>query len=437
MSNPGSPSASPSPESHAVLERPLVRALIEQGAQLGRVSYAQINAVLGDDAVDDEVVEALLEALENRSISIVEEDPADALIQSAPAKASSARAASPSSPRTTAKPGASPEGSPQEGRRPVAHEDLDAVLAAIDRMSTVPGVEMTSTVEEEAGDDEGSAVTDALKQYLDRMAQVPLLSAEEERDLALRLRRGGMDGEEARQRLVESNLRLVVFMARKYEGRTTLPILDLIQEGNIGLLRAVDRFDPVRGHRLSTYATWWIRQSINRAVAEQARSMKLSGQLAEAIQRLQRLRRELTQELRRPPSRAELAQAAGMTEVQVEEATRAAQTPLSLEAPMGEGENLELGESLADDGETPVSMLGRSELKRELEEVLETLGERERTVLEKRFGLGDFENTGAQTMDDVARDMGLSRERVRQIEIRALRKLRRRSSHLADDGDED
>lgn len=424
-----------------ITQRADVRALLDEGVALGRVSYNQILAALGEDAVDDEAVEQVLEAFESRRIHIVEDDElklaapttfgAKVGAKAAPAKASGASAKAPT-----------PEAAASEKPRK-AHADLDEVLAAIDRMSALPdALENIAAIEdnlsEEAGDEEGPAVADAMRQYLDRIASVPLLTEEEERELATKVRSLAWDADGARQKLVESNLRLVVFMARKYEERTTLPLLDIVQEATIGLLRAIDRFDPARGHRLATYATWWIRQSINRAIADQGRSMKLPAQLSEAIQKLQKLQRQLSQQHGRAPSRQELAEASGMSVLQVEEALRASMSMLSLEAPSGGDEDSELGESLHGlEGDEPASNLTRSELKREVEEVLESLSDRERLVLEKRFGMGDFQSSGPQTLEDIATQMNLSRERVRQLEIRALRKLRRRSGRLRDDEDED
>ncbi len=440
-----------------ILERTPIRALLDEGVTTGRVSYNQVLEALGEDAVDDEAVEEVLEAFESRRIQIVEDDElkrtlspfnaakAPTIADPKAAPASTSRASTP--PASTLE-GSTPEASeareaPEgaaQGRR--AHADLDEVLAAIDRMSALPDslhniASIEDNLSDEAADGEGPAVADAFKQYLDRVAETPLLSQGEERELAVKVRDKSWDADAARQKLVESNLRLVVFMSRKYEERTTLPILDIVQEATIGLLRAIDRFDPARGHRLATYATWWIRQSINRAIADQGRSMKLPAQLSQAIMKLQKLQRALSQEHGRSPSRQELATASGMSVLQVEEALRAAQSMLSLEAPVGGDEDFELGESLqGGEGNEPASNLTRSELKREVEEVLESLSERERLILEKRFGMGDFQSTGPQTLEDVAAQLNLSRERVRQLEIRALRKLRRRSGRLRDDDDD-
>jgi RNA polymerase primary sigma factor len=418
--------------SDSLLSQPRVHDLLEQGAREGRVSYGLINDVLGDLQIDEVDAEELFEALENRGIEIVEDE--------APSRAST----------TSATPGASATATPRPSTR---HRDLDEVLASIEGVIGPPasslatsgamiagesGAEPT-TVEDLDDDVSGAAVEDALTQYMTQMARVPLLTADEEKRLA-RIVRNGTPEEQAtaRQKLVESNLRLVVYIARRYAGRAALPLLDIVQEGNIGLMRAVDRFDPERGHRLSTYATWWIRQSINRAISAQARSIRLPAHLSDAIQKLYRLQRELAQNLGREPSRQELADASNMTVTQVDEALRAVAEPLSLETPVSDEDNTELGEFVSDpEADTPITALSRSELRTEISQTLSTLSERERAIIEQRFGIGEYESSGPRTLEDIATRMQLSRERVRQLEVRALRKMRRRTHGLAMDSDHD
>jgi RNA polymerase primary sigma factor len=418
--------------SDSLLSQPRVHDLLEQGAREGRVSYGLINDVLGDLQIDEVDAEELFEALENRGIEIVEDE--------VPTRASTAPATS----------GASATATPRPSTR---HRDLDEVLASIESVIGTPasslatsgamiagesGAEPT-TVEDLDDDESGAAVEDALTQYMTQMARVPLLTADEEKRLA-RIVRNGTPEEQAaaRQKLVESNLRLVVYIARRYAGRAALPLLDIVQEGNIGLMRAVDRFDPERGHRLSTYATWWIRQSINRAISAQARSIRLPAHLSDAIQKLYRLQRELAQNLGREPSRQELADASNMTVTQVDEALRAVAEPLSLETPVSDEDNTELGEFVSDpEADTPITALSRSELRTEISQTLSTLSDRERAIIEQRFGIGEYESSGPRTLEDIATRMQLSRERVRQLEVRALRKMRRRTHGLAMNSDQD
>ncbi|MDQ3815291.1 MAG: sigma-70 family RNA polymerase sigma factor [Armatimonadota bacterium] len=404
---------------------PRVQQLITQGARSGQLSYDHINDVLGDLHLDEAAVEALLEALENRGIAIVDE-PDVAVSGSVSAKVKSQTApAAPDLPTTI------------PSARQSRHSDLDDILASLNTLlSAAPADSATAqVVAQDAQEDEepGPAVEDAFKQWAHHMSHIPLLSADEEKRLA-RLARSGTPEEQvaARQKLVESNWRLVVHIARRYTGRSTLPLLDIVQEGIIGLMRAVERFDPCREQRLSTYATWWIRQSINRAIADQARSMRLPGHLYGVIQKLQRLQAQMAHSLGRQPSRQELAEAAGMTVSQVEEALRAAVQPLSLESPVGEEEEMELGELVsAPEDESPTAVFSRAELRDELERALQALSERERTIVMKRFGIGDYESGGPQTLEDIAVELKLSRERIRQMEIRALRKLRRRTRNTA------
>jgi RNA polymerase primary sigma factor len=418
--------------SDSLLSHPRVHDLLEQGAREGRVTYGLINDVLGDLQIDEVDAEELFEALENRGIEIVEDD--------APVRA----------PSTSASPGAGVTATPRPSTR---HSDLDEVLASIegvigpsaDSLATSgamiageSGAE-PSPVDDLEDDESGAAVEDALTQYMTQMARVPLLTADEEKSLARTVRDGTPEEQAAaRQKLVESNLRLVVYVARRYAGRAALPLLDIVQEGNIGLMRAVDRFDPERGHRLSTYATWWIRQSINRAIAAQARSIRLPAHLSDAIQKLYRLQRELAQNLGREPSRQELADAANMTVTQVDEALRAVAEPLSLETPVSDDDNTELGEFVSDpEADTPITALSRSELRTEISQTLSTLSDRERAIIEQRFGIGEYESSGPRTLEDIATRMQLSRERVRQLEVRALRKMRRRTHGLAMNSDFD
>ncbi len=272
------------------------------------------------------------------------------------------------------------------------------------------------------------AIDDHVRMYLKEIGKVPLLTAEEEVDLAGRMAEGD---EFAKQKLVEANLRLVVSIAKRYVGRG-MALLDLIQEGNLGLIKAVEKFDYTKGFKFSTYATWWIRQAITRAIADQARTIRIPVHMVETINKLIRVSRQKLQELGREPSPEELAEAMDMTVEKVREIMKIAQEPVSLETPIGEEEDSHLGDFIPDDDiPAPAEAAAFTLLKEQLVEVLDTLTEREQKVLELRFGLGDGR---ARTLEEVGKDFNVTRERIRQIEAKALRKLRHptRSKKLKD-----
>ncbi|MGI6619877.1 MAG: RNA polymerase sigma factor RpoD [Bacillota bacterium] len=275
---------------------------------------------------------------------------------------------------------------------------------------------------------EGIALGDPVRMYLKEIGRVPLLTAEEEVELAKRMEMGD---KEAKQRLIESNLRLVVSIAKRYVGRGML-FLDLIQEGNMGLIKAVEKFDYRKGYKLSTYATWWIRQAITRSIADQARTIRIPVHMVETINKLVRTQRQLLQELGREPTAEEIAEEMGLTPERVREIQKIAQEPVSLETPIGEEEDSHLGDFIEDtDALAPAEAASFTLLKEQIEEVLDTLNEREQRVLRLRFGLDDGK---ARTLEEVGREFGVTRERIRQIEAKALRKLRhpQRSKKLRD-----
>lgn len=275
---------------------------------------------------------------------------------------------------------------------------------------------------------EGIALDDPVRMYLKEIGRVPILTAEEEVELAKRMEMGD---KEAKQRLIESNLRLVVSIAKRYVGRGML-FLDLIQEGNMGLIKAVEKFDYRKGYKLSTYATWWIRQAITRAIADQARTIRIPVHMVETINKLVRTSRQLLQELGREPTAEEIAEEMGLTPERVREIQKIAQEPVSLETPIGEEEDSHLGDFIEDqDALAPAEAASFVMLKEQIEEVLDTLNEREQRVLRLRFGLDDGK---ARTLEEVGREFGVTRERIRQIEAKALRKLRhpQRSKKLRD-----
>jgi len=275
---------------------------------------------------------------------------------------------------------------------------------------------------------DGISIEDPVRMYLKEIGKVPLLSAEEEVELAKRMADGD---DEAKKRLAEANLRLVVSIAKRYVGRGML-FLDLIQEGNLGLIKAVEKFDYQKGFKFSTYATWWIRQAITRAIADQARTIRIPVHMVETINKLIRVSRQLLQELGREPTPEEIAEELDMPVERVREILKISQEPVSLETPIGEEEDSHLGDFIQDDNvPVPAEAAAATLLKEQLGEVLDTLTEREQKVLRLRFGMNDGR---ARTLEEVGKEFDVTRERIRQIEAKALRKLRHpsRSRKLRD-----
>lgn len=275
---------------------------------------------------------------------------------------------------------------------------------------------------------DGVSIEDPVRMYLKEIGKVPLLSAEEEIELAKRMELGD---QEAKKRLAEANLRLVVSIAKRYVGRGML-FLDLIQEGNLGLIKAVEKFDYRKGYKFSTYATWWIRQAITRAIADQARTIRIPVHMVETINKLIRVSRQLLQELGREPSPEEIAEEMDIPVERVREILKISQEPVSLETPIGEEEDSHLGDFIQDENvPVPADAAAFTLLKEQLDEVLGTLTEREQKVLRLRFGLDD---SRARTLEEVGKEFNVTRERIRQIEAKALRKLRHpsRSRKLKD-----
>lgn len=275
---------------------------------------------------------------------------------------------------------------------------------------------------------EGVSIEDPVRMYLKEIGKVPLLSAEREIELAKRMEEGD---EDAKKELAEANLRLVVSIAKRYVGRGML-FLDLIQEGNLGLIKAVEKFDYHKGYKFSTYATWWIRQAITRAIADQARTIRIPVHMVETINKLIRVSRQLLQELGREPLPEEIAKELDMPVDRVREILKISQEPVSLETPIGEEEDSHLGDFIQDDNvPVPAEAAAQTLLKEQLDEVLDTLTEREQKVLRLRFGMNDGR---ARTLEEVGKEFDVTRERIRQIEAKALRKLRHpsRSRKLRD-----
>ena len=307
---------------------------------------------------------------------------------------------------------------------PVLDDDLLPELDDLSEVEEVPTEEVTDT---DALLD-SFATDDPVRMYLKEIGKVPLLTPEEELDLAKRMSEGD---EEAKRRMTEANLRLVVSIAKRYVGRGML-FLDLIQAGNLGLIKAVEKFDYTKGYKFSTYATWWIRQAITRAIADQARTIRIPVHMVETINKTIRVSRQLLQELGHDPSAEEIAAEMDMPVEKVRDILKIAQEPVSLETPIGEEEDSHLGDFIPDeDASEPSEAASFSLLREQLEEVLETLAPREKKVLELRFGIVDGRT---RTLEEVGKEFNVTRERIRQIEAKALRKLRHpsRSKKLRD-----
>ncbi|GAB4269093.1 RNA polymerase sigma factor RpoD [Thermincola ferriacetica] len=353
-----------------------VQELIENGKKRGILTYTEIMNTLQSVDLNPEQIDEIYEKLANMGIDVVPEVP---------------------------------------DLEPLDSEaiEADAEEAEIEVDLTVP---------------DGIGIDDPVRMYLKEIGRVPLLTAEEEVELAKRMETGD---EEAKRRLAEANLRLVVSIAKRYVGRGLL-FLDLIQEGNLGLIKAVEKFDYRKGYKFSTYATWWIRQAITRAIADQARTIRIPVHMVETINKLIRVSRQLLQELGREPTPEEIAAEMDIPVDRVREIMKIAQKPVSLETPIGEEEDSHLGDFIEDqDAPAPAEAASFILLREQLEEVLETLTPREEKVLRLRFGLDDGRS---RTLEEVGQEFGVTRERIRQIEAKALRKLRHpsRSKKLKD-----
>ncbi len=342
--------------------------ILELSKAKGVISYKEMSDILDEFEMKPEQMEKLYEALEEMNIDVIDEDAA------------------------------------KLENEETAKEELE---------SAVPS---------------NVSIDDPVRMYLKEIGKVPLLTAEEERELAIRM---GEGDEVAKQKLAEANLRLVVSIAKRYVGREML-FLDLIQEGNLGLIKAVEKFDYTKGYKFSTYATWWIRQAITRAIADQARTIRIPVHMVETINKLVRVSRQLLQEYGRDPLPEELAKEMNIPEEKVREILKIAQEPVSLETPIGEEEDSHLGDFLPDeDAPAPAEAAAFTLLKEQLMDVLDTLTPREMKVLKLRFGLEDGR---ARTLEEVGKEFQVTRERIRQIEAKALRKLRHpsRSKKLRD-----
>ena len=361
-----------------------VKNLIDKGKKDGSLTYEQIGEALSEMELDKEQIENIYDTFAQMGIDILDENIKDDTV--------------------------------------IFNKefDKDPDVEAEDEEEDVSKLDLSIP--------KGVSIDDPVRMYLKEIGKIPLLSAEEEIDLAEKM---GYGDEIAKKKLVEANLRLVVSIAKRYVGRGML-FLDLIQEGNLGLIKAVEKFDYKKGFKFSTYATWWIRQAITRAIADQARTIRIPVHMVETINKLIRVHRQLLQEYGRDPKPEELAKEMDMPEEKIREIMKIAQEPVSLETPIGEEEDSHLGDFIPDDdAPAPAEAAAYSLLKEQLEDVLCTLNEREQKVLKLRFGLEDGR---ARTLEEVGKEFDVTRERIRQIEAKALRKLRHpsRSKKLKD-----
>ena len=367
-------------EKTTVNKAELVQEFVEKCRKNGKVTMKEVNKIIEEMEMENEQQDAMYDALEKMGVDII--------------------------------------------------MDEDIMPAAID--SDDDFVDSDDLTEEEIPDDntlaEGLAIDDPVRMYLKEIGKVNLLSSDEETELAKRM----LEGDEyAKKRLAEANLRLVVSIAKKYVGRGML-FLDLIQEGNLGLIKAVEKFDYTKGYKFSTYATWWIRQAITRAIADQARTIRIPVHMVETINKVIRVSRQLLQELGHDPSPEEIADEMGIPVQKVRDILKIAQEPVSLETPIGEEEDSHLGDFIPDeDALAPADAASNTILREELTKVLKTLTEREEKVLRLRFGIDDGH---PKTLEQVGAEFNVTRERIRQIEAKALRKLRHpsRSKKLKD-----
>ena len=349
-------------------KKQVLKELLESGKQKGRLTTKEISDALEELDYDVEQVDKLYDTFEAYNIEIVEDDGGESIA-------------------------------------PASNEELESVLSA-----------------------DGISIDDPVKVYLKEIGRVPLLSAEEEVELAIRMSEGDVA---AKKRLSEANLRLVVSIAKRYVGRG-MQFLDLIQEGNLGLIKAVEKFDHTKGFKFSTYATWWIRQAITRAIADQARTIRIPVHMVETINKVKKVNSQLLHENGHEPTNEQIAEKLEMPVEKVREIMRVAQEPVSLETPIGEEEDSHLGDFIPDeDAPAPSDVASHTMLKEQLAEVLSTLPPREEKVLRLRFGLEDGRS---RTLEEVGKEFNVTRERIRQIEAKALRKLRHpsRSKKLKD-----